>query len=301
MLIIEPGSQFLISYKVNNPSDPATYYVQSKVYNAISGALLNTVNLTDNGSKFYSKIWVAPSDGTQNGLQVYILTTVYTDAAFTTESPIYGTSLDNYIVRHLASQNLGGFTRGLDNSDIEAIVSRLFEKTPKAEAPAKYDDSELHRRINGIETIMNDGFFRHGENLKSSEENLKSEIVRTHESSVSEISQSIQEQLKSINPRLDRLEERSDERHMANIHHHEETHSSIKDLASDKSLHEKIEEHEKSSDSRHEEVKEKLSEPVVIKARREKEKKVEPEQEPKPDNTEERRMTVKKLISMSHE
>lgn len=165
-MLIEPNTSFLVDYKINNPSDAATYFVQAKIYNSVTGALIATLNLTDNGSKYYSKLWTTPVDNSGVGLQIKILTTVYEDAGHTVESAIYGTTLQNYIVRHLATQQFAGGPGGsnrpiqTDQTDykaIERIVKKLLAELPKPESHMA--------ALQELRDLIADLDAAHGENL----------------------------------------------------------------------------------------------------------------------------------------
>jgi DNA-directed RNA polymerase subunit F len=126
--IIAPTKQFLISLKINNPSDAGTYYVRATIKNAISGETLETVNLTDQGDKYFSKIWMTPPDFSGTGLQIKIFKTVYTDAAYTQESAAYGTVVEDYIIRDLATRQLfGGGAYGLTKQEAEEIIEKALK------------------------------------------------------------------------------------------------------------------------------------------------------------------------------
>lgn len=167
---LEPNTSFLVDYKINNPSDPATYFVQAKIFSSVSGQLIVVLNLTDNGSKYYSALWTTPVDNSGVGLQIKIFVTVYEDANHTIESATYGTTLQNFIVRHLASQNLGGFSRGgsdVDYRKIEKMIADALEKMPKQNQKTgkAYDDTELRGTIASIADLVKDLDQGHGENL----------------------------------------------------------------------------------------------------------------------------------------
>jgi hypothetical protein len=138
-MIIAPLRSFLIDYKINNPSDLATHYVQSVVRN-INGAVLATVQLTDNGSGYFSKEWMTPADPTGTGTQISILTTVYDDAGYTSESLVYGTTLSSFIIRDLAGirstfGGTGSSMAGLSNIDYKRIEKMIKDAVEGIEMP----------------------------------------------------------------------------------------------------------------------------------------------------------------------
>jgi len=167
-MIIAPLKQFLIDYKINNPSDSATYYVRAVIKNSVTGVTLATLNLTDNGNKYYSYLWQTPGDPSGTGTQIAVFLTVYTDSGYTTESTIYGTTLTNYVVRDLqtsrtggggfTTQLFGGAARGgnIDYDQIERIIRRVVKEIdiPKPE-PVNLASIERAVREAAKEVISN--------------------------------------------------------------------------------------------------------------------------------------------------
>lgn len=154
MSIIAPFKQFLIDYKINNPSDTGTYYVRAVIKSSLSGAVLDTLDLTDNGSQYFSKLWLTPTDPTGTGTQIVIFKTVYTDSGYTTESPNYGTTIENYIIKHIPFQPMGSIgtpQARIDYQQIEKIVRRVLSEQEKVEPPEKVDLSGIQKCIEDLE------------------------------------------------------------------------------------------------------------------------------------------------------
>lgn len=167
-MIIAPVKKFLVDFKINNPSDLDTHYVRAVIKNAISGAVIATLNLTDNGSGYFSKEWMTPNDPTGNGLQVSVMTTVYDDSGYTSESLVYGSTLERYIIRDLASPRLGiggagsGMREGVDYKQLEKIVRKVVSelvkfpeiKFPEQILPEVYNDSKLVESLGRIQKMI---------------------------------------------------------------------------------------------------------------------------------------------------
>lgn len=162
MLILEPVKQFLVSRHLNNPSDTGTYYCKATISNSITGATIDSFNLTNNGSKYFSKSWMTPNDSSGTGLQITISITAYDDSGYTVESVVYGTDKKDYIVRSLAgSRVFGGYAGpGRGDFDYEKIANILLEKVKggiKIPEQKEYDDSlildELDVIKNKIESL----------------------------------------------------------------------------------------------------------------------------------------------------
>lgn len=147
-MIIAPQKAFLVDFKLNNPSDTDTHYVRVVITNSVTGAVLSTLDLTDNGNKYFSKSWVTPVDVSGTGLQITMTKTVYDDPAYTIESIVYGTNVETYIVKDVASSRtpLGGIgSSGVNYEQIEKIIRKVISEIPQPEKVEfeKYDDTEL--------------------------------------------------------------------------------------------------------------------------------------------------------------
>lgn len=156
MNIVHPLKQILIDYQIQNVFDVTTYYVRAVIKNSITGNVLATVNLSDNGNQYFSALWTAPNDFSGTGLQLSVFTTVYTDASYTTISANYGTTLDTYIVRAIPTTILGGFANGptwenkgspMDLSEIRKIIR---EET-KTDEITPVSLKEILARVSSIE------------------------------------------------------------------------------------------------------------------------------------------------------
>lgn len=191
-MILTPSKAFLIDYKINNPSDTATHYVRAVVKNAISGITLASLNLTDNGSSYFSREWITPGDPSGTGLQISILTTVYDDAGYTTESLVYGTTLTSYIVRDLAGirSMLGGGVQGqqFDYKEIEKIIRAVVLENKPVEIE-KYNDEHVVQAIQDVQKdvreVKDEVILSGSQNIDAVEavgENLKTHITKTEKS-----------------------------------------------------------------------------------------------------------------------
>lgn len=95
---IQPKEYFPIARILTDHTDSSTYYVQAVVRNAKTAALIETVNLTDHGTRLFSYNWQAPVDTSGQGLFITITTAVYTDSGYSNRSDNYGDELSNYLV-----------------------------------------------------------------------------------------------------------------------------------------------------------------------------------------------------------
>lgn len=146
MIQITPQEQFPIIRKLDNPNDAGTYYVRAVVRNSITGAIIQTVNLTDQGSGRFTSNITAPNDTSGTGLYIDITTRVYSDSAYTTPNEVYSDENAQYVVAMRWGMQFGG---GGGGSDIDyKKVRAIFE-----EELSKY----LKLRLAKILKAINDG------------------------------------------------------------------------------------------------------------------------------------------------
>ena len=61
--------------------------------------MIDTVNLTDNGSRRFTKPWQAPADVSGDGLYILITISVYTDSGYSVRAENYGDSFDEHLIQ----------------------------------------------------------------------------------------------------------------------------------------------------------------------------------------------------------
>lgn len=96
---LNPREIFTVVRQIEDHTDNSTYYVRAVIRNAKTDALITTINLTDQGSRRFSGPFKVPADVSGQGFWVSILTSIYTDAGYTTKSPNYGDKMDTYLVQ----------------------------------------------------------------------------------------------------------------------------------------------------------------------------------------------------------
>jgi len=143
MFTIRESETFPIVRKLADPADSATYYVRAVVRNAISGATLNTVNLTNDGNSIQRFVgtFTAPTDASGQGLYIDIVTKVYTDSGYTTQDSSYSDEVETYLVgqrwNYNLANNFGGGGAGMGSDinykKIREIVKEEVSKIEKVE------------------------------------------------------------------------------------------------------------------------------------------------------------------------
>lgn len=122
---LTPGQPYTLSYYITDHTDPTSYFVQAIIYDAATGAIIDTENLVQQttNSHWYSKVAQAPADRSGHGRRILVVATAYQDSAYTVKSPLYQQQPENYIVAAPgAGLSLGG---GGGSFDYQAIHDML--------------------------------------------------------------------------------------------------------------------------------------------------------------------------------
>lgn len=302
-MILEPLSQFLIEFFRNNPSDTATYYVQSVVYDSINGNVLATVKLTDKGNGYFAKLWTLPADTYGNGRQISIISSCYTDSAYTQISPIYGAELEKYVVRHLASQNLGGFTTQLnevvrqsaiDYKKLASIVTKIVEDAQND----PYDDAALCKRIDCLLNAIRDGYATHESSIAKTIEAIAEVSSKTSESP-GQITASFNNEIAHVVSQVKDMAANNKTHHAQQVALHGKTLKGVVALAKDTSVSDKLDELDKKAEARHEDLKSEVGKPVMLKTVQRTAKKDTQKKAEKDEPLSQREMTVQKLLMIA--
>ena len=134
---LSPNENYPIFHGIINHLDTDTYYVRTVIYDADYN-LLATVDLEDQGSQNFLKIWKVPYDNIfQRGKFILLVTSTYTDSGYTTKSENYGDEFQTHLVQErwnlstMASIGGGG---GITTKDVKKVIKKELEniKFPKA-------------------------------------------------------------------------------------------------------------------------------------------------------------------------
>ena len=132
-VILQPQSSFPIVRQIANHLDSDTLYVRAVVRNA-DGDTIATVDLEDKGGQRFQRRYRVPVDSSGQGAYISIITSVYTDAGYTSKSPNYGDEENTYLVfdRVLGGRGGGGGGTSVDLKAIRKIMAEEIKKnTPK--------------------------------------------------------------------------------------------------------------------------------------------------------------------------
>lgn len=140
--ILQPQQDFPIVRQIANHTDATVYYIEAVVRDA-DGVLLDRVQLVSQGEQRYQKRYRVPVDRTGAGSYISIITSVYTDAGYTTKSSNYGDEENTYLIfDRLTNRGGGGGSINLEQGDIRRIIREELDKQKEAEDAEEEDDVE---------------------------------------------------------------------------------------------------------------------------------------------------------------
>src|SRR5437879_3576262 len=121
MAQLYPQEEFVIARGLEDHTDSSTHYVQAVVRNVKTDTLIDTVQLTDQGNRRFSKKWQVPADPTGLGFWILITSTVYTDSNYTTKDANYGERFEEHFIE-ARQHNHGGGGSDIDYKKIEKLM-----------------------------------------------------------------------------------------------------------------------------------------------------------------------------------
>ncbi len=141
MLTLRTAGNFTVVRQIANHLDTDTNYVRAVIRNAYTDAIIDTLDLTDKGSQRFSKNWKVPADPSGEGFYISIITSVYTDAGYTTKNSNYGDEENTYLVAD-APSSMGKGAIGIDARTVRRIISEELDKR-KEEEPEEIKKEEI--------------------------------------------------------------------------------------------------------------------------------------------------------------
>lgn len=161
---LRPHEDFSIVRGLEDHTDSTTYYVQAVIRNAKTDALIDTVNLADQGDGHrFLRVWRVPGDPSGLGFYISVTTSVYTDSGYTTKSTNHPDKYDTYLVDQ-RNAPLAPYQTAVDYKKIGKLVGEAVAKirlpepkpapepkivVPRVEVP-KVDLTPLEREIKAI-------------------------------------------------------------------------------------------------------------------------------------------------------
>lgn len=137
MLQLNPSETHKINRILRDWADNTTYYVRAKIYDAETRTLVDTINLTDNGSRWFSGEWKVPHDNIfGNGVRYVIVTEVYTDSGYTTRSENHLDEVEDVLVQQRWNPTVA-FSGGgdYDNKTLMREIRGVLEEYAKKDEP----------------------------------------------------------------------------------------------------------------------------------------------------------------------
>jgi hypothetical protein len=129
---ISPGESFDIFYFFRDPNDTGTHYVQAKIYDVKTGALLATIGLEQaaTNSRLFIKTTQSPADPVGIGRNIVAVASVYSDAAYTSPDLNYPEQEQYFLIK--AALPFGGGGGGVDYRIMRELVEDVVDKKLKA-------------------------------------------------------------------------------------------------------------------------------------------------------------------------
>ena len=154
MIQIQPAEYLPITRQLADPSDTNTYYVRAYIYKRTGGgaeSLLATVNLVDKTGQRFTYNYQTPDDSDPYYLS--IVTKVFTNAGYTTESPLYYRTEQTYLIAmRWGLQFGGGGGTSVDYGKIEKMIKGAMKDLPKAKEIKIPDIKPLFEAIRNVES-----------------------------------------------------------------------------------------------------------------------------------------------------
>ena len=154
MLQINPGTRFPIVRKLGDPTDVGTNYVRAVVRNSLTGDILKTIDLSDQGGQRFLGYYNAPAYE-----EVYfdITTTVYTDSGYTTKSDVYSEENSQYLGAtrwSLALAIPNGEAKGVkvDYDRIKKLLKEGIKEEIKETKP--YNDEVVVQKLSNLQSSI---------------------------------------------------------------------------------------------------------------------------------------------------
>lgn len=158
MAQINPTEKFTVVRQLDDPYDAGVYYVKAVIRDAVTDALLATLELEDKGNQRFTDIWEAVSDISGLGRWISIETTVYTDAGYTTKSERYGIDTREHLVQQRYNHaNSGGAGAGGPDIDYKKISKIIQEALTLKFAEIEEMEEELEAELKNVITAISTG------------------------------------------------------------------------------------------------------------------------------------------------
>lgn len=152
MVQLSPNESYTVVRFLADHTDTDTHYVQAVVYDSTTHAVIDTLNLTDLGNRWFSKVWKVPSGDTYGtGKHIMIITSVYDDAGYTTRSYRYQDEANEYLVQQRWNPTYMGGSTSLDYNLVKQAVEEVLGTKKEVVIP----EFPIAQLLQGIQDIVN--------------------------------------------------------------------------------------------------------------------------------------------------
>lgn len=151
---IEPQFTLPLIYELTDPFDSSTYYIQSVIRDSLTGDILDTINLTSQGSGRYSSTVYPPQDSTGFGRHIDVTISVYTDSNYSIYSDVYQKKIDKYIVKASKQSFGGGGGAEVDYDKIRKIIKEVLESKEDEVEVEQIDFTPIYERFEVIKGMI---------------------------------------------------------------------------------------------------------------------------------------------------
>jgi len=150
MIQLRPTETFTIVRVLGDTVDTSTYYVQAVIRNSKTGATIDTVNLTDQGSRRFTGDWEVSADVGGEGFYIDITTTVYTDSGYSTNAGDYAEEVTSFLIQDRYNRTFGlGGGVDIDYKKVRKIIQDEI-KTIIIPIPEKVNLSSLEAGVQRV-------------------------------------------------------------------------------------------------------------------------------------------------------
>lgn len=150
----KPQSTVYVAYVIPNPAETQTFYPQAVVKNTQTGAVVATINLTQDPNNIlrYTGSFISPADSTGMGYYLDVITIPYTDQAHTVPSLNYWAATNQYFVSQSISggANYGGGYMDFDSKKLRKLFQEEltgFKPVVSKSAPIKFPEFPKQEKV----------------------------------------------------------------------------------------------------------------------------------------------------------
>ena len=157
-MILRPQENFTVVRVLTDHTDSGTYYVKAVIRNSRTGDTITSLNLTDQGSRRFTRNWQVPEF---NGDMMFvdITTTVYTDSGYTTKSSNYGEEVKTIQIERRRAGHTGGGAASVDYKKVKQIVKDCIAEIqmpeiPEQIKPENFDYDRIANEVSAAVIVM---------------------------------------------------------------------------------------------------------------------------------------------------